>query len=157
MQKGPFKNYGFTYEYEGSSFVFHIVASSEEEAIGRAKAMACARFEGELKEAVPESDLRAQFERAKKDCISGRYGDAMQGEATEVGRPAQTLRSGWEVVPHNIVQSIAHRRRLWVLGLAELPGQPAESAAVGLLESFGLAWKILLWGIRQSIRAGAPR
>ena len=56
MQKGPFKNYGFTYEYEGSSFVFHIVASSEDEAIGRAKAMAGAKFEGELKEALSEND-----------------------------------------------------------------------------------------------------
>lgn len=49
MKQGPFKNYGFTYEYEGVAFVFHIVASSEEGARGRAQAMAGAKFEGELK------------------------------------------------------------------------------------------------------------
>ena len=46
----PLKNYGFDYEYEGNSFVFHIVAKSEEEARARAKCMGQAAFVGELKQ-----------------------------------------------------------------------------------------------------------
>ena len=44
----PLKNYGFSYEYEGTNFVFHIVASDPAEAKGRMEAMANAVFEGEL-------------------------------------------------------------------------------------------------------------
>lgn len=64
----------------------------------------------------------------------------------------QTLRSGAAVVPHEIDQLIPHQRQLWVLGRATLPCQEKQSAAIGLSGSFWLAWKILLWGIRQSIR-----
>lgn len=46
----PSKNYGFDYEYEGNSFVFHIVAESEEEARARAKCMGQAAFVGDLKQ-----------------------------------------------------------------------------------------------------------
>jgi len=49
MENIPFKSYGFTYEYEGTSFVFHIVAESKDEAIGRFQAMTKAKFEGEAK------------------------------------------------------------------------------------------------------------
>ena len=49
MNVSPLKNYGFDYEYEGKSFVFHIVAKSEEEARARAKCMGRAAFVGELK------------------------------------------------------------------------------------------------------------
>lgn len=44
----PLKNYGFRYEHEGASFVFHIVAGSEQEAKDRLKSMGRAVFEGEL-------------------------------------------------------------------------------------------------------------
>ena len=57
MEKTPFKSFGFSYKYEGSNFVFHIVASSEEEAIGRAQAMAGAKFEGEMKLAGADTDI----------------------------------------------------------------------------------------------------
>lgn len=43
------KNYGFEYEHEGSSFVFHIVAKSEEDAKAQALSMRQAAFVGELK------------------------------------------------------------------------------------------------------------
>lgn len=46
----PLKNYGFDYEYEGKSFVFHIVADSQEEARSRAICMGQATFAGELKQ-----------------------------------------------------------------------------------------------------------
>lgn len=45
----PLKNYGFDYEYEGKSFVFHIVAKTEEEARARVKLMGQAAYVGELK------------------------------------------------------------------------------------------------------------
>jgi hypothetical protein len=47
--RGPFKEYGFAYEYGGSTFSQIIVASSAEEAIGRVHAMVNATFSGELK------------------------------------------------------------------------------------------------------------
>lgn len=65
---------------------------------------------------------------------------------------SQTLRSGSEEIQHQTVQLFPHRERLWVLGLAELPDLEAQTVAIDLFESFGLAWRILLWGIRQSIR-----
>lgn len=46
----PLKNYGFNYAYEGKSFVFHIVADSQEEARSRAICMGQATFAGELKQ-----------------------------------------------------------------------------------------------------------
>lgn len=125
--------------------------------------------QGGLAAWVPDLPSRAALKETIDTMVADAYramqaaqtvhedGSACKSGVTEGGQPGQTPRSGWEVVPHNVVQLIAHQERLWVLGRVELPDQPAQSAAVGLLESFGLAWKILLWGIRQSIRAGAPR
>jgi len=45
------KSFGFTYEHEGASFMFHIVASSAEEAISRAQKLGSSQLIGELGEA----------------------------------------------------------------------------------------------------------
>lgn len=49
--KSPMKSFGFTYEHEGASFMFHIVASSAEEAISRAQKLGSSQLIGELGEA----------------------------------------------------------------------------------------------------------
>ena len=51
------KSFGFAYEHEGSSFVFHIVARSAQEAQDRAKSMGKAVFQGELHEASSAATL----------------------------------------------------------------------------------------------------
>lgn len=46
--QSPLKNFGFSYEYEGRHFAFHIVASSQQEAQARLSCMSGATLEGEL-------------------------------------------------------------------------------------------------------------
>ena len=61
---GPFRNYAFEYEYGHSSFSQVIVASSEEEAKGRCKALATARFVGCPVEVPEQKNAQDQLARA---------------------------------------------------------------------------------------------
>jgi hypothetical protein len=50
MTNAPLKNYGFTYEVDGRSFSFTVIAESEAEAVRRVAAMSGAAFVGEVQE-----------------------------------------------------------------------------------------------------------
>lgn len=59
----PLKSYGFTYEFEGARFMFHVYDTSPELAQRRVLAMAESNFEGELKNDATEQELSATTHR----------------------------------------------------------------------------------------------
>ena len=148
MKKAPFKNYGFAYEYEGSSFVFHIVASSADEARGRAKAMSDATFEGELKEAPApdeqqktasravgrsgmEQSQKAQEFLANLDPESLKVGDGSDGLPVWIGVDAEAQRV-YKVYASGLAQGFGDGRMVIINGLQAGCGWRAAKAGQSL-------------------------
>lgn len=86
------KNYGFEYEHEGSSFVFHIVSATEAEAQARVKEMAKARCGGELQHAQRKS--AREFEAADAAPPEMIQEEAMKGVEMQQSEEAERFLAG---------------------------------------------------------------
>lgn len=72
-EKSPLKNFGFTYEHEGTSFVFHIVAESADEALSRQASMAGAIYEGVMELASDEGRAKDPIGESVLQGVKGTY------------------------------------------------------------------------------------
>ena len=73
----------------------------------------------------------------------------MESCVTAPARLGHVGNTGPAKVEPDTVALLAHQGRAWALGRVPTTRHPTTTPEIGLLESFGLAWKILLWGIHQ--------
>ena len=66
----PFKNYGFTYEHNGSNFMFTIAARSENEARSHLSSMAMARCDGVLRAVEEETAVSVNTRTASSRLLA---------------------------------------------------------------------------------------